>query len=133
MNELFADSFFFLALLNRLDSKHASATDIARQRREPLVTTTWILTEIADAFCRSQTRGIFVGFEEQLRAQPRIAVVPPTQALYDAGIALYRQRLDKDWSLTDCVSFVVMRDRGITEALTGDHHFEQAGFTALMK
>jgi hypothetical protein len=49
------------------------------------------------------------------------------------GIQLYNSRLDKDWSLTDCISFVVMRERGITEALTGDHHFEQAGFTTLFK
>jgi predicted nucleic acid-binding protein len=49
------------------------------------------------------------------------------------GIQLYDSRPDKQWSLTDCISFVVMQDRGIVEALTGDHHFEQAGFTALLK
>jgi len=53
--------------------------------------------------------------------------------LYQRGINLYAQRPDKEWSLTDCISFVVMSDRGITEALTGDHHFEQAGFRALLK
>ena len=51
----------------------------------------------------------------------------------DAGLALYANRTDKDWSLTDCISFVVMNERGITDALTGDHHFEQAGFAALLK
>ena len=49
------------------------------------------------------------------------------------GVALYAERPDKDWSLTDCISFVVMRKMDITEALTGDRHFEQAGFTALLK
>ena len=50
-----------------------------------------------------------------------------------AGFDLYESRLDKDWSLTDCVSFAVMTQRGLTEALTADHHFEQAGFRAMFK
>jgi predicted nucleic acid-binding protein len=53
--------------------------------------------------------------------------------LYEAGIELYRARADKDWSLTDCISFVVMEERGIADALTGDRHFEQAGFQAMLK
>lgn len=64
---------------------------------------------------------------------PNTQVVPIDQALFDAGLALYGARLDKDWSLTDCISFVVMQREGITEALTGDHHFEQTGFVALLK
>jgi predicted nucleic acid-binding protein len=53
--------------------------------------------------------------------------------LFDQGFELYARRLDKDWSLTDCISFVVMREHGLTHALTGDHHFEQAGFRILLK
>ncbi len=60
-------------------------------------------------------------------------ILEPEGSLYDAGIELYRTRSDKDWSLTDCISFVVMEQRGIVDALTGDHHFEQAGFRALLK
>jgi hypothetical protein len=71
--------------------------------------------------------------ESRLRADPRVVVVPSSRDLFDRAMGLYRSRPDKDWSLTDCVSFVVMRERGITEALTGDHHFEQAGFRALLK
>jgi hypothetical protein len=59
--------------------------------------------------------------------------VPASRELFDSGWALYQDRPDKDWSLTDCISFVAMRERGIIEALTGDHHFEQAGFRALLK
>ena len=62
-----------------------------------------------------------------------MTVVPASEDLFNRGEALYAARPDKDWSLTDCISFVVMRDREIAEALTGDHHFEQAGFTALLK
>ncbi len=53
--------------------------------------------------------------------------------LLEQGLALYTRRSDKDWSLTDCISFVVMKAEGIEEALTGDHHFEQGGFVALLK
>jgi len=62
-----------------------------------------------------------------------IRVVGPTQRLFDAGVVLYGHRMDKHWPLTDCISFVVMEHYGITEALTGDRHFEQAGFVALLK
>jgi hypothetical protein len=53
--------------------------------------------------------------------------------LFDARVALYGERMDKDWPLTDCISFVVMQREGITDALTGDRHFEQAGFVPLLK
>jgi hypothetical protein len=59
--------------------------------------------------------------------------VPPESNAFDAGVALFAQRPDKHWSLTDCISFIVMRREGLTDALTGDHHFEQAGFNALLK
>jgi hypothetical protein len=64
---------------------------------------------------------------------PAIRVVPASRPLLEEAIALYASRPDKDWPLTDCVSFVVMRDEGITQSLTGDQHFKQAGFTALLK
>ena len=60
-------------------------------------------------------------------------IVPTTDQLWQEGFDLYQRRLDKEWSLTDCISFVVMQREGITDALTGDKHFEQAGFTALLK
>jgi hypothetical protein len=59
-------------------------------------------------------------------------IIGPDQYWFDAGMELYADRPDKDWSLTDCISFVVMQERGITDALTGDRHFEQAGFRALL-
>lgn len=68
-----------------------------------------------------------------LCADEGVVLLPPDQILFDAGLELYASRSDKEWSLTDCISFVVMRERGITDALTGDHHFEQAGFVALLK
>lgn len=69
----------------------------------------------------------------RLRGNVNTPVLPTSAELFDAGLALYPARPDKEWSLTDCTSFVVMQREGITEALTDDHHFEQAGFVALLK
>jgi predicted nucleic acid-binding protein len=62
-----------------------------------------------------------------LEADPNVEIVPLSEPLYARALQLYRERPDKDWGLTDCVSFIVMQDRGITEALTPDEHFQQAG------
>ncbi|HVX84819.1 MAG TPA: PIN domain-containing protein [Phycisphaerae bacterium] len=133
MKERFADTFVFLAMLNRQDRRHNAAVEALYASREPLVTTAWVLTELADGLCAAKSRAVFVVLHERLRQNPRVTIVPPEQRLYGAGLELYRQRPDKDWSLTDCISFVVMQERAIEDALTGDHHFEQAGFKALMK
>ena len=68
-----------------------------------------------------------------LRVESGVTIIPATQELFESGFALFSQRMDKDWSLTDCISFVAMRQRGITDVLTGDRHFEQAGFKVLLK
>jgi len=67
-----------------------------------------------------------------LHAAPGVEIVASDSGLFDRGCQLYLSRLDKEWSLTDCISFVVMRERGLSDALTSDNHFEQAGFRALM-
>ena len=67
-----------------------------------------------------------------LQNNPQVSIVPCTSDLFARGIALFSSRMDKAWTLTDCVSFVVMHEYGISEALTGDHHFEQAGFNILL-
>ena len=129
----FADTFFFLALRNPQDEAHGRAVAITAQvAGRPLVTTAWVLTEVADALAKPRNRKGFADLLAMLSANPSAVVVPPAQALFERGIALYTQRGDKDWSLTDCISFVVMAEQQITEALTGDHHFEQAGFRALL-
>lgn len=127
MTVRFADSFYFLALLNRSDEGHQRAVSLSSQRGGSLVTTAWVLTEVADALASPKHRRDFVALLRALRSDPDIEVVPADDELFDAGVDLYTRRPDKEWSLTDCVSFVVMEQRGIVEALTGDHHFEQAG------
>ena len=92
-----------------------------------------VLTEVADAICRPPDRAQFALLLDLLRSDPRTEIVPADQALFDRGADLYARRPDKAWSLTDCISFVVMSERVLTKALTGDHHFEQAGFRALLR
>jgi predicted nucleic acid-binding protein len=133
MKALFADSFYFLALLRLDDRAHARALTASQNRTERLITKAWILTEVADALAVPGMRESFPHLLATLRADPACTIVPPTQDLFDAGVELYARRPDKAWSLTDCISFVVMREHSMNEALTGDHHFEQAGFIALLK
>ncbi len=133
MKAAFADTFYFLALANEADDCHERARGVSRGSTRPFVTTAWVLTELADAMARRKDRSTFLGLLDDLLTDLRMTIVPPTQDLFDSGIRLYAERPDKDWSLTDCISFVVMREMGISEALTGDGHFEQAGFTALLK
>lgn len=133
MNPVFADTFYFLALLRVDDAAHARALRLSRTRADPILTTVWVLTEVADALAMPGMREGFPRLLATLRADPACTIVPSTQSLFDQGVDLYAARPDKSWSLTDCISFVVMREYGATQALTGDRHFEQAGFTILLK
>ena len=128
MKAAFADAFYFVALLNRSDQHHARVTAVARQLRENLITTEWVLMELADALEGSGSRRLVSPFIRDLSQDPRVQIIPAAADLFQRGLRLYEERRDKGWTLTDCTSFVVMRDRDITDALTGDHHFEQAGF-----
>ena len=132
MRGLFADTFFCLALVNPADACHKQATDIARKYTVSTTTTAWVMTEVGDALAGPAQRPLFLGLLEALNADPTVTIVPPTQGLFERGVELFGRRQDKEWSLTDCISFVVMREQGLVEALTGDHHFEQAGFRALL-
>ncbi len=133
MRPIFADLVYFFALLNRRDRIHESARRFAAQATNPIITTAWVVTEVADGLAARTTRQAFVRLLEILESAPDVEVVPPSPDLFHRGLQRYVQRSDKDWSLTDCVSFVVMEERGLTEALTSDHHFEQAGFATLLK
>jgi len=129
---VFADSFYFLALFNSNDEAHALAVKAAADLAGTLVTTDWILTETADALCGTANRLGCAELINDLRSSTHVEIVPASRALFDAGWDLYQRRPDKDWSLTDCISFIVMQDREITKALTGDRHFVQAGFQVLL-
>lgn len=133
MNRAFADSFYFFAILNPRDPAHRRARDFSEGAPIRFVTTAWVLTEVADGLATTPKREQFGKILADLRGEPLATIIPASETLFDEGVELYLQRLDKGWSLTDCISFIVMRQRGLSDALTGDHHFEQAGFKALLR
>ena len=133
MRTVFADAFYWFALLSERDRAHNKAVAFNNGFDAKLVTTDWVITELADGWSKIPTRSCFWTTLEFIDSEPGIEVVEPSQELWRAGIDLFRDRPDKEWSLTDCISFVVMERQGLTEALTGDHHFEQAGYIALLK
>jgi predicted nucleic acid-binding protein len=132
---VFLDTAYVNALVNTRDQWHAAAVQweqkLAVDTRR-LVTTEFVLVEIADGLAAVRFRTQATHIIATLQASPLIEIVPASSQLFTAALALYRGRADKDWGLTDCVSFVVMRERGLTEALTTDEHFRQAGYRALL-
>jgi predicted nucleic acid-binding protein len=133
MSEVFADSFYFIALSNPFDGHNAAAIRAAEALTSRLLTRHYVLIEVTDALSAPRFRADVAEFLRDLASDSGIEIIGPDISLYDRGLDLYARRLDKAWSLTDCISFVVMTERGLTEALTGDHHFEQAGFLALLR
>lgn len=133
MRVAFADTFYFLALLDSREERHPQAAEASRDPQLRVVTTEWVLAEFGDAYCHPQDRADFVSLYRLLVNHPRVRIIPADTRLFQRGVDFFEQRGDKNWSLTDCLSFVVMRDENMTQALTGDKHFEQAGFAALLK
>lgn len=132
MRKVFAGSLYFFARLNVRDRFHNKAIQFSPRPEATIVTTAWILTEVADGLADTRSRKAFVNLLEILQTAPDVEIIAPSPQLFERGIRLYADRPDKDWSLTDCISFVVMEENGISEALTADRHFEQAGFRMLL-
>ena len=132
MKIVFADTFFFSSPFSTGPTRPTSGCCSQPSNPFVRVTTDWVITELADGLAGIEQRERFMDLYRHIELSPAIRVVPASRALLEEGIFLYGARPDKDWSLTDCISFVVMRDEGIIHALTGDHHFEQAGFKALL-
>jgi len=133
MKTVFADTSFFLASLNPDDELHDQAIALSREVQALRLTTAFVLLEVANAMSRAGQRPQFVEFYTRLKKHSRARIVPISQELFDRGYDLYASRKDKDWSLTDCISFIVMSDAGLSDALSHDHHFEQAGYKALLR
>jgi predicted nucleic acid-binding protein len=133
MTEFFADTSGFVAYLNAADEHHALAHEYVINLADRIVTTVWVLTELGNFLADKVRRRSFIAFVRDLRKDARVKVIPPHADLFDRGLDLYARRPDKEWSITDCISFVVMKRERLTEALTADHHFEQAGFRALLR
>ena len=134
--DIFIDASYVIALAIPADEAHAKAVELADWlRRNPagLVTTRAVLLEIGNALSRLRFRSAAAEVLETVESDARIQVVPLDEELYADALSLFRSRTDKEWGMTDCISFVVMKQRGLRDALTTDQHFEQAGFRALMR
>lgn len=133
MRTVFADTSYYVALTNPDDEYAGAACEHTGGFGGLLLTTAWVLTEVANHLRHVPNRPLLLSLVADLRDDPRVTIIPPSPGLFDRGLALFAERPDKEWSLTDCISFVVMREQGLSEALTSDHHFEQAGFVALLR
>ena len=129
---IFIDTGYILALTNTADEHHGRAAAASRQIKPPFLTTEAVLTEIGNALSRARWRALGYATIQDLRVDPNIEVVPVDAALFERALTLYGERTDKEWGLTDCLSFVVMQERNLMQVLTTDRHFGQAGFGNLL-
>ena len=136
MKSVFADSDYWIALLHSREELHQAAREVSASLHPVrVVTSEMVLAEVLNVL-GSRGESIREKAAESiahLRQAPNVAIVPQTSSQFLEALAFYQGHGDKDWSLTDCASFVAMRELGLTEALTRDHHFEQAGFKALLR
>jgi predicted nucleic acid-binding protein len=130
---IFLDTGFLLALFDAADELHARAVSWSAHSSESCLVTEYVLWECVNAFSHPADRSAAHVLVDYLRSEPGYEIMSTTPGLFAAGMRLHRERPDKAWSLTDCISFQVMRERGIQRALAYDEHFEQAGFVALLR
>ena len=135
-SEVFVDTAYAIALSSRNDLFHQQAVQLAREIKASsvrLVTTRAIVLEIGNALSKQRRRHAGIKLLDALEADPNVEIIPLSEGLFQRAWQLFRERADKEWGLTDCVSFVVMQERSLTEVLTTDEHFHQAGFQPLMR
>ena len=136
MSAVFADSGYWIALWSPRDGLHQRALSLAEQfASSAVVATEMVLVELLDGVAgQGQHRRVFASrLVTVLRDSPDVEIVANTSERFWEAFERYPSRPDQSWSLTDCASFLVMEERGITEALAYDRDFEQAGFVALLR
>lgn len=129
------DTSFVLALENKDDPHHERAKSLDKElvKEDAVLLLHWgTLLEIADGYARVARRARGLQLLAKFETEQGYQLCPITEVLLREALDLYRARPDKDWGLTDCLSFALMKQEGVTEALTADIHFRQAGFTALL-
>ena len=136
MKTVFADTGYWIALLDPQDTLHQNAVNLSVSLvQEKICTSEMVLTEVLNHFSNRGTflRQAAVALIQSVQESPAIEVVPQTSKSFYAALKLYSQRPDQSWSHTDCASFCLMQQQSIQEALAYDRHFEQAGFIALLR
>jgi len=135
MTKVFLDTSYAVALSSHTDENHNRAVELAEEfetSNTHFVTTRAILLEIGNALSKVRHRAAAVRLLSALENDPNVEVVPSSDDLYRRAFEIYCDRKDKEWGLIDCMSFIVMSDQGLTDALTADNHFRQAGFYVLL-
>ena len=135
-NEVFLDTGYTIALSVESDEYHERAEELAEQleaEKTRFITTRAILLETGNALSKERYRQAAIALLDALEEDPSVEIVPLSEELFAKAFELFRNRPDKEWGLVDCISFIVMQERGLTEALTPDKHYEQAGFRALLR
>lgn len=135
-DSFFLDTAFAIALISPNDAFHEKALELANMieaTKSSLVTTRAVVIEVGNALSKQSLRKSAVTLIDSMEADETVIIVSVSDDIYNEAFKLFRSRLDKEWGLTDCISFVVMKQRKVTNALTTDQHFQQAGFVALMK
>ncbi len=134
MIKVFADSFYWISLINSKDKWHSKAKQISKSLSEStLITTDEVLTEVLTYFSASGTnmRTLVTRIIKDILNDPNVEVIPQSHDSFLSGLDLYEQRLDKEYSLTDCVSMETMKKLTLTDILSHDKHFSQEGFKIL--
>jgi predicted nucleic acid-binding protein len=135
LRRVFADTAYWIALTNPFDQHHDVAVQCSSSLgRAWILTTDAVLIEFLNALAEKgpHIRGAAIRTVETILGNPQVTVLPQSRSSFIKGFAFYKARPDKGYSLTDCLSMTVLRDRKLSQVLTTDRHFEQEGFIALM-
>jgi len=133
---IFVDSFAWIAAINKSDNYHEISLRILEEllnKQAKLITTNYVVVETINALSKVKFRKTVIEFIDKLRKSPSIQIVKITDEIYNNAWTLYQQRMDKDWGITDCTSFEVMQMFNIRKAFISDKHFEQAGYSLMVK
>ncbi len=132
MRPIFVDTSFFVAILNEKDKYHDLAGEMMGTLPHPMLTTQWVLAELGNWLSYKATRDQLPFLIAEMENDSDFEILPADDASFRAGLKLYAGRPDKDWSFIDCISMSVMQSLSLTDVLTADRHFQQAGFKALL-
>ncbi len=136
MRAVFADAGYWIATVDDQDNLHLRARAVSQSLGGVhIVTTELVLTELLNhvAGAGPITRIKVAQFVRELRRDSSVTVIPQSDISFEDALLRYERFRDKQWGLTDCASFVIMESLGLTDALACDHHFQQAGFRALLR
>lgn len=133
IKDIFIDTSFVIALINKKDLYHDKALELSiKYENYPLITTEAVLLEIGNALAMKFKKEA-IKIIEAFNTSDTVRIVEYNIAIFEKAFEIYKGYSDKTWGIVDCISFIVMKENSIVNALTSDNHFKQAGFKALMK